>query len=129
VVGARQGAPQVRRGGKAMVVRQQAVGERGEDVAAAHGVVARPLLGRRGVVAVATGAVLEEHAGDAEGVDAEEHRFLPPQVAAGAVQLLDRDQCHRSERPDFLVRLIFVRLFLGSGGDRPRRRNTTSHGF
>ena len=43
VVGARQRTPQLRGRGEAGVLRKQAVGERGEDVAAAHRVVACPL--------------------------------------------------------------------------------------
>jgi len=137
VVGARQGAPQVGGGGEALVVREQAVGERGEDVAAAHRVVARPLLGRRLRRGVAGRAVLEEHAGDAEGVGAEEHRFLPPQVAAWAVQLLDGDQCHGSEsglgivisswsgdddvRVDWKFFCPFI--FLGSGAEEAGRED------
>jgi hypothetical protein len=49
VVGARHGLPQRPGGAVADVVREQAVRERGEDVAAAHRVVARSLLGRRRV--------------------------------------------------------------------------------
>jgi len=87
--------------GEAGVVRQQAVRERAEDVAAAHRVVARPLLGGGVVAAGAGGRGLGEHVGDAEGVHAEEQRFFPPQVAAGAVQGLDGEACHRSDHlPD-----------------------------
>lgn len=81
-------APERPGGGVAGVVREQAVGERGEHVAAADGVVALPLLGRLRGGAFAGRRVLGEHVGDTEGVEAEEHGFLP-EVPAGAVQRLD----------------------------------------
>jgi hypothetical protein len=84
------------------VIREQAVREGGEDVAAAHRVHARPPLpGRRRQREAAAAVrwwVLGEHVPDADAVEVEEQRLLPAEVAVAAVQVQRLDRRERERR-------------------------------
>lgn len=97
VISARQGAPRGRGGGVVRVVRQEAVGERGEDVAAAELVIARPLLLGR-ITPPVLWLVLGQHVGQVEGAEAEQHGLLPPEVPAAAVERGHGEQRRWSRR-------------------------------
>jgi hypothetical protein len=97
LVGARHGPPQRPASAVPDVDREQVVRERREDVTPAQRVVARLLIGFLGA---GGRRVVGEHVGDADGVEAQEHGLLPPEVAVGAVQRLDVERSHRSEAPE-----------------------------